>query len=297
MNSRLLLAALTVSTAMLAHDAQAVNYWCNQHQGAAPGTHSQCADSHTGTGNGVPQTVQPDQVGSGPVSAAQTNAGSGTFAAVGSASASAGPGLLRASASAESLNAVKPADGISFAYASAAADASFFDWLTVQGPVTGSPVSLRFTLAVDGAFAGGPFGELAEGIAGLSVFLDDRLVLRRGGVLNASQDDLFDIADLTGLQVGDSIGVLMTLRASAYATNERGPRYMQAKADLGHTGRLFVDVLSGDATVASHSGHRYASGAVSPVPEPSATALLAAGGLCILVAARRRRSLGRADRR
>lgn len=293
MNLRLRFAVLALPLAMLGHDALAVNYWCSQHQGAAAGTHSQCADSHTGTGNGVPQVLQPDQVGSGPVAASQFNAGSGTFAAFGSSSASASPGLLRASAAAESLNAAKPADGISFAYASAAADASFFDWLTLQGPANGAPVTLRFTMAVDGAFAGGTYGELAEGIVGLSVFLNDRLVLKRGGALNAAHDDLFDTVELTGLHDGDSLGVLMTLRASAYATNERGPSHMQAKADLGHTGRLFIDLVSGDGILASHSGHRYASDAVSPVPEPSASALLAIGGLCTLVAARRRRDAGR----
>jgi hypothetical protein len=94
-------------------------------------------------------------------------------------------------------------------------------------------------------------------------------VHQRNLFVSTVQQAFFEQSDLPGFGVGDSIGLWMRLTASAGATNEP-PVVASASADLGGSGRLYLDVLSGNASFQSTSGHDY-----SLAPEPTGPATLA----------------------
>lgn len=279
--------------ALLSADAYAAHSFC-QNFGlggiGAPLGSFQCADTEVGAGNGAPLVLSPDQAAAATVSAAQSAAGSGVFASFSSASSTASPGLLRAIASADST-APPPDDGVSFAQAIARADATFVDagsLVAVGGSLPGAPVTLRVTINVSGSFL-----NLGEGVSEVQVIRNDvaLLVNRTVTVLGQRPTD-FQQIDLPGFQVGDKVTLRMALHAEAGATNQGDKLVNRSqKADLGNTGHLYLDVLSGNATFESASGHLYGSD-VGNVPEPSTYALFGSG-LGMLLWLRRRRQRAR----
>jgi hypothetical protein len=241
-----------------------------------------CADAGTTGSIGWNSSVlDPDAAGAGPVSASQSGENGGVFAAVASATSDAAAGLLRATAQAESIAPI-PDDGISFARANGAANATLLERGELEplmGAGPGEPVELLLTIDATGGFAGS--GGSGDGVV---------TVFRNGFVVHSQQIALGSVApvfhvelELPGFGVGDDVAFYMRLTASAGTTNDQ-ESHREAAADLGNSGRIFVDVPAGNAFFASTSGHDYRT-----VPEPAGAWLLAAALAAILA-----RSSGRA---
>lgn len=212
--------------------------------------------------------VAGDEAGTEPAAAAQTGEGGGVFAASASASSEATPGLLRATVTAETL-APPPDDGISFARANGAANATFFELGVLEpqgGAAAGTPVPVQLTIDVSGGFAGSGSGD-----GEVKVFRDGVVVHTRPLFVSTVDSTFLVTEDLPGFAAGDAVGLWMRITASAGATNEI-PDADVAAADMGSSGRLYFEVTSPDARFVSTSGHDYAA-----VPEPAAALLLCAG--------------------
>jgi hypothetical protein len=267
--------------------AQASDFFCNNYVAGAPLAHFQCVQ--TVVGPGAPLLIAPDQAGAGPLTAASVSAGSGPFASTASASASAEPGLLRGFTSAEMLGGSIPD-----AQAVARADAWSADSGTVVGALgvaVGTPVMLRFTVDVGGSFGGGGvFTALSEATVDFVARGPNGAFIHTGTQADKFNPIRFATIDISAL-VGDTFEMLTKLHVAAGAINNGVAANAMSVADVTNTSHLYIDVLSANADVIGASGHFYASDAValSPVPEPSQTALLF-GGLAMLGAFVRRRA-------
>jgi hypothetical protein len=240
-----------------------------------------CADAGTsGSAGWGSSVVEVDEASAAPATAAQTGSNGGVFAASASASAEATPGLLRATALAETF-APPPDDGISFARANGAANATFFELGVLEplgGAAAGTPVPVQLAIDVSGGFAGSGSGD-----GEVKVFRNGSVVHTRPLFVSTVDSTFVLTEDLPGFAVGDDVGLWMRLTASAGATNEI-PNADSAAADMGSTGHLYFEVTSPDAHFVSTSGHDYAA-----APEPSAVLLLCAGA-GVLAGMRLRRS-------
>ena len=262
--------------------AHASDFFCNNYVAGAPLQHFQCVQ--TSVGPGTPLVLSLDQAGSGPRFASSVSSGSGPFASASSANASASPGLLRGFASAEMLGG-----SIENAQAVAVSDAWFADGGTVTGApgvVVGTPVSLRFTIDVGGAFAGGaPFHPESEANVDLVVSGPNGAFINTGSTINKLKPTGFVTSDMNAF-VGDSFEMIMKLHVFAGAINATKPGDASSVADVSNTSHLYVDVLSANANFVGSGGHLYAS--VAAVPEPSVYAMLLSGLFVAGVLARRR---------
>ncbi|MBC7733702.1 MAG: PEP-CTERM sorting domain-containing protein [Bacteriovorax sp.] len=274
------LLACALPLAVVCASALADEGFCDRYSAGPHPTYWQCAQASAA---GDTRTViTPDQGGGGPVAASQVglNNGSGSFAR---ASASASPGVLRGIVSAEMVGNFYDDQS------SARADAWFYDAGTAigaPGALIGDPVSLRFTLDVDGSFSGGkPFQALSEATAELFVLSGKGIALHTWTLITKADPHSLSWSDIAGFRVGDSFDLFMKLHiaanASGHSLDERA-----SFADVSHTGHLYVDVLSGNASVVGANGHLYATSA--PVPEPATFSLFAIGLAGLLWTARKR---------
>lgn len=283
------LLACALPLALVCASALADEGFCNGYSAGPHPTYWQCAQATAG-GERV-TVITPDQGGGGPVTASQVglNNGSGSIAR---ASASASPGVLRGIVSAEMVGNFYD-DQIT-----SRADAWFYDGGTAVGAPSariGDPVSLRFTLDVDGSFSGGKqFQALSEAQAELFVISGSRVVLHTStGSINKVDPHSLSWSDIAGFRVGDTFDLFMKLHITA-AANGHSSGERASFADVSHTGHLYVDVLSANASVVGASGHLYATSA--PVPEPATYGLFAAGLAGLLWTARKRGAHMASDR-
>lgn len=81
------------------------------------------------------------------------------------------------------------------------------------------------------------------------------------GAINKVDPHSLSWSDIAGFRVGDTFDLFMKLHitaaASGHSSGERA-----SFADVSHTGHLYVDVLSGNASVVGASGHQYATSAL-----------------------------------
>jgi len=237
-----------------------------------------CADAGTSGATGwEPVVTIPDGAGAVPFSAAQSGSSGGVFAASASADATAAPGLLRARAEASSMG--DPGAAYSFG----GSNATFLERGTLAplgGASPGTPVDLRLTIEVSGAFLGNGAG----GDVDVFVYRAGSIVHQRALVTNILLPSVLEEIDLTGFAVGDDLAIWMGLYAFAGASSDQ-PQLESGLADLGNSARLHLDVESGNAAFESTSGYDYTS-----VPEPSAALLLAAGAAALATCAGARRA-------
>ena len=277
MNFTTRLVAIALPIAFLCDNTYADATFCNVKVTRPLNAHLVFADAGANT-DGAPTVITPDSIGSLPVAASQVSATGGIFAASASASSSASAGLLRARVKADSLNPVIPSDGTSFARASGRANAVLWDSgpLTgVAGGAIGDPVAARLTVNVAGIFSpvvfiGPSVFTLSEGLFTVTVYhnSDFSATPNAGGLINAINPSTEQIVDLLGFHIGDTLSMYMSLSASANASNERSPNFLSSFADISNTAHLYLDILSGNATFASASGHDYRLAAVPPPPPP-----------------------------
>jgi hypothetical protein len=267
--------ALLAATALLAAlppTASADSYYCTIHgvEGGAP--FRLCAGTDTaGEAGWTPMVLEPDAAAAAPVSASSSGSNGGAFAASATASASAEPGLLRLEASASAF-------GTGIARASAGAQASMYEegtFAPLGGAAPGTPIQARLTIDVAGAFSGTPAGADGE----VTVYRGLTLVTQRNLFLSFVDGDVFEEIDLPGLAVGDSISLLMRVRA--FATGQ-DVGVTASSADLGNSAHLYLDVLSGNAAFDAASEHDYSS-----VPEPGGPLLVLAGAGALIGTRRR----------
>lgn len=283
------LLACALPLAVACANALADEEFCNRYSAGPHPTYWQCAQATAGAERVT--VITPDQGGGGPVTASQVglNNISGSF---GRASASASPGVLRGIVSAEMVG------NFYDDYIGARADAWFYDGGTAvgaPGALIGDPVLLRFTLDVDGSFSGGkPFQALSEATAELFVLSGNRVALHTWtGAINKADPHRLSWTDIAGFRVGDSFDLFMKLHIAANALGHSSDE-RASFADVSHTGHLYVDVLSANASVVGASGHLYATNA--PVPEPATFSLFAIGLAALLWTARKRGGLMASDR-
>lgn len=231
-----------------------------------------CAGTGTGgAGEWNPVVGQVDSASPVAAQASSTGSAGGDFAGAASANASAEPGLLRMEAQASAF-------GTGAAEASAGAQASMYEegtFAPLGGAAPGTPITARLTIDVAGAFSGTP----ASADGDVDVYRGVAPIAHRDLFLSSVDGDWFEEIDLPGLVVGDSITLIMILRASANASDIG---ITASSADLGSSARLSLDVTSGNAEFDAASGHDYTT-----VPEPGA-ALLALVGAVVLTGAHRR---------
>ena len=282
MNSKQVTRLSVFLLAFLAGNAQATDFFCDNYVASNPPAHFQCVQ--TAVGPGTPKISSPDEAGAGARFASSSSADSGVFAATSSASAWASPGLLRGFASAQMLGG-----SIEGAQAIARSAAWFADGGTVVGAVgvpIGTPVTLRFTISVNGGFAGGGLFNPESEATG-------ELVARgpRASFIDLiSHVDKFTpfrivTADVNAF-VGETFEMLVKLDVQAGAINNIDVGNAMSVADVSNSGHVFVDVLSANASFIGSSGYLYAT--LAPVPEPSEYAMLLSGFVFIAALTRRR---------
>lgn len=219
----------------------------------------------------VAPVIDPDAVSLGGTVTASTAGGSGGL--LGTASATAAPGLLRATAvSQSSYNA--GADGFSDIFIAARAEAEFIDRGTVNSTnaaLFGTTVVVPVTYQIDGTSSGnGGIGPDGERLAvGNQVFFSN---------------GTFDL----NLTVGTPIDFLAFLSVFADAGASISGATHLSSADYGHSVHVFFDVPDG-YTFDTLSGHNYGTNAVGAVPEPSTWAMMILGFAGVGFAAYRRK--------
>jgi PEP-CTERM motif len=227
-----------------------------------------CAESSVSGLDNAGQTITsvkliPDTIIAGTASSS-TAGGSGAF--LGTAAATASPGLLSAFASSQAGSANVNAS------IDARATATFNDGGIVgstSGATPGTLVVIPFTYQLTGLTSGG------GGIG------PDGSQLVVGNLLNTSTNGTYFLT----LFVGETIDFLANLSVAADA-NAGTP---VSVADFSHTLHIFIDVPDG-FTFNTVSGHNYSSSNVGAVPEPSTWAMLLIGFAGIGFMAYRRKS-------
>lgn len=154
--------------------------------------------------------------------------------------------------------------------------ANFVDDLVVTG--TGI-VTLRFQLTLEGSMTASEPGRtganydttlLVNGSAG------PKWAFLRGGT-GVAETGVRSF-ELT-VPAGEKLRIEGSLSASAGTAAGSGLDHaMSASADFGHTAHFFADVVAGEGTLQSASGHLYAQ----PVPEPASIAALGVGAVGLL---------------
>jgi hypothetical protein len=191
-----------------------------------------------------------DVVSPGSTVTAGTSGGDGgSF--TGTASATAGLGLLKATASSQS--SFNPADG---GFIAARAEAQFADQGTVNSTTFTGTVIIPLTYHIDGTTTGG--GGLGPDGAQLSV-----------GTQVFTISGIYDLTFTVGTPV--NFGAVLSIAADSASAG-----IQTSTADFGHSLSVFFDVPVG-YTFDTLSGHDYSSNAVGTVPEPSTWAMLLLG--------------------
>jgi hypothetical protein len=226
-----------------------------------------CADA-TARGDTVGTYTDVDSVGAFPQAADIAGAGTGVFS---SARSSAEAGTLRAYASGHADVALpadpdRSANGISHAF--------FYDSGTLSSATlpVGTSVTVETLATITGSFAG-------TGASGQGYFV----IYRNGffapgttGPIPFALGPGFGMVNFPltlGFNVGDTVGIFMTIEASATGANRPStPGGYEAIADMGSTAKLFLDVTTPGVEFNAVSGRIYAA-----VPEPSIFVLLSAG--------------------
>jgi hypothetical protein len=238
-----------------------------------------CADA-TARGDTVGTYSDVDSVGPFPQGAEIFGSGTGVFSV---ARSSASGGTLRAYASghADAAGMEDPnrsANGIAHAF--------FYDsgTLTSSTLPMGTSVTVETVATITGGFAG-------TGASGQGYF-----VIYRNGFFAPGTTGPIPFAlgpgfgavsfPLTlGFNVGDTVGIFMTIEANASAVNRPStPSGYEAIADMESTGKFFLDVATPGVDFNAASGHIYAA-----VPEPSIFVLWSAGIALLAVSTFRRR--------
>ena len=167
-------------------------------------------------------------------------------------------------------------DTLSPAGAFAQAEIAFIDGGTI-GAIAGLPVDIRLTLSMSGGFSGTAEGDFDFILWDGPLFLGERRAFIYSGQPSVSQT-----WDLT-VQGGDVLFFGMDMLAQGGSTNN-GALVLNSTADVSHTGRVFLDVLTPGAQFISNSGTNYSSSASAPEP---GSVLLLAGSLVALARMRR----------
>jgi len=150
--------------------------------------------------------------------------------------------------------------------ASAQAEIAFVDGGSI-GAVAGLPIDLRLTLSMTGGFTGTADATFDFVLSDNNVFLGERTAF-----LYSGQPTVSLTWDLTVFG-GDILFFGMDMRAEGVSTND-GALVFNSTADVSHTGRLFLDVLTPGADFVSNSGTNYSSSASASAPEPGSALLL-----------------------
>jgi hypothetical protein len=220
----------------------------------------------------VAPVIDPDAVSLGGTVTASTAGGSGGL--LGTAGATAAPGLLRATAFSQSSYNSSDVSGFNdVIFIAARAEASFSDRGTVNSNffAVGSLVTVPVTYQIEGTSSGnggiGPSGQ--QFTVGNQVFFD-----------NGTRDLNFVVG--TPIDFGAFLSVFADAAASI-----SGATHLSS-ADYGHSVHVFFDVPDG-YTFDTLSGHNYGTNAVGAVPEPSTWAMMILGFAGVGFAAYRRK--------
>ena len=270
---RLAVAAALASFVSAPLPAEADSFYCTIHQAPVGAGSWLCAG--TGTTGAIgwnPVVVLPDAAGTLPVSAASVGSNGGVFAASASAEASAQPGGLSAHVEAAAFGS----GGNSRANGGAQAMFSEVGTLApLAGATPGTPVSLRLTIDIPGAFV-----TSASTDGQVTIHRGFAQIFNRNVFLSTFDVDMFEQHSIPGVSVGDTLTVYMELRASAGAI-DTGPT--SAAGDFG-VAKVFLDVTSNNAVFVSTSHHDYRT-----APEPGVATLAGVGVIAMAIAGARRR--------
>ena len=248
--------------------AHATDFFCNNHyvtvalSGAVP--IFQCVQTAVGPGAPVIVGSGFDQAGAGKIAAASTSTGSGFEASASTAAMSASPGALSGDVSASMLSG-----SAANAQAVGKGDAWFYDIATVvaaSGVPTGTPAKLRVTLTLDCACAGGAINQpLSE--AKIEEFFVGNFVSSTGiaNKINPGFVQVFNHDVLTG----DTFRVIAKLHLQSGASNDTVSTAAGSRGIA--SAQVYIDVLSGNASVTGDSGHLYATPVVTGTTPQSLT--------------------------
>jgi hypothetical protein len=226
---------------------------------------------------------------SGSLQSSILSTGSSFYGATARGSVDASAGTLKASAFSQMGS--RP-ENIAFFEVQSHSSANVYDFFDVTSSTLsdGDPVTLLFTLSVDGALLYSPAGQSfgAQSASAVTYFVagQNSAVNLRFSSDSLPLDSRFASNQinrfLTGTfttAVGRRVDMSYAIDVSTYT---RLPGSV-VQSDFGHTSRFFVDSQTAGVVLRSSSGHNYASPAATPVPTP---ALLP--GLIALSAALRR---------
>jgi len=126
---------------------------------------------------------------------------------------------------------------------------------------------------MEGAFTGAGEGDFTFNVFDRITFLGSR-----SAFLYSGSPSFSNTWDLT-VHGGDTLFFSMDMLAQANTTND-GALVLRSTADVSHTGRVFLDVLTPGADFVSNSGTNYATSAAAAAPEPApwTVLLIVAGG-------------------